>query len=110
MGLSTMATSTAALTTAQCTSGDPAGELAALRAELAASKAALVTAQAATRSTKKGRTYYAGAVLALNPTAAIDATLAHAVCVACGKPNPTESLAWLKIAAQIVAGYNSVAK
>lgn len=70
---------------------------------------ALLTPPAKARAARKpGRTYYAGKVLAENPNAVIDEKLAALVCAACGKLNPTESLAWLKIASQIIAGYNSV--
>ena len=55
---------------------------------------------------KMGRPYYAAKVLieARGVNAQIDEKLAEKVCESCGKRNKTESLAWLKIAAQMCSG------
>ena len=61
------------------------------------------------RASKPGRPYYAAQVLRQNGglSAVIDDKLADAVDLACGKPNRTESLAWLKIAQQICSGWEN---
>lgn len=61
------------------------------------------------RASKPGRPYYAAQVLRQNGglSAVINDKLADAVDLACGKPNRTESLAWLKIAQQICSGWEN---
>jgi hypothetical protein len=54
---------------------------------------------------KKGRPFYAAVVVVENGVnAEITDAMAARVDMLCGKPNKTESIAWLKIAQQMVAG------
>ena len=57
---------------------------------------------------KKGRPFYAAVVVQENGfTAEITDAMVARVDELCGKPNKVESLAWLKIAQQMVAGCES---
>ena len=68
--------------------------------------AALCTPIVQPKKQKQGRPYYAAKQLMLagGVNAQIDEKLAEKVCESCGKRNKTESLAWLKIAAQMCSG------
>ena len=68
--------------------------------------AALCTPIVQPKKQKQGRPYYAAKQLMLagGVNAVIDVKLVASVCAACGKANKTESLAWLKIAAQMCSG------
>lgn len=78
----------------------------------AAMSALCPPAQRKARQSKPGRPYYAAQVLRSNGglDAVINDELADKVDLACGKPNRTESLAWLKIALQICKGWETKAK
>jgi hypothetical protein len=61
------------------------------------------------KKTKQGRPFHAAKCLfeAGGVNAVITDDLAKKVDEACGKPNKTESLVWLKIAAQMCAGWEA---
>ena len=69
--------------------------------------AAVVSTISPAKKAKKGRPFYAAKALfeAGGFNSPITDELVKKVDEECGKPNKTESLAWLKIAAQMCAGW-----